>query len=288
MIYIVLYLGNIRGNFYSRAHIHLKPSDAKFWEFSYDEHSLIDLPAMIDKVLNYTNQSQLKYIAHSQGTLMGFLGFSSNKELASKIKIFAAMAPVLYVNHIKGLVRFVAEHYYDLELITKVFGVHEFLPNGKLTHDMAALFCEKADAVICEDVIFAICGPDRSGLNKSRLVVYVSHTPAGTSLQNMLHWGQAVLSDNVTRFDYGKKENLKKYNQTYPPSYDPFNVQVPIALYYGKNDWLVQPKDYERLTKLPKVVKQKELNTFEHLDFIWAVDAAKLVYSDIIELFEKY
>ena len=281
-------LGNIRGNFYSRAHIHLKPSDREFWAFSFDEHSLIDLPAMIDYALNYTNQSQLKYIGHSQGTLMGFLGFSSNRELADKIKIFAAMAPVLYVGHIKGLVRFIADNYFDLRLITELFGIHEFLPSGKLTHITAELFCQKADALICENVIFAICGPDQSGLNKSRLAVYVSHTPAGTSLQNMLHWGQAVLRDNVTRFDYGKKENLIKYKQPYPPAYEPFNIQIPIALYHGKKDWLVQPKDYERLAKLPKVVHEKELDTFEHLDFLWGVNAAKLVYSDIVELFEKY
>ena len=285
---VLLYLGNIRGNFYSRANVDIKPSDPKFWAFSFDEHSLIDLPAMIDYVLNYTNQTQLKYVGHSQGTLMGFLGFSANKALAAKIKIFAAMAPVLYVGHIKGLIKFIAENYYDLKVVTELLGIHEFLPSGKLSRTTAAIFCEKADAFICEDVIFAICGPDQTGLNKSRLVVYVSHTPAGTSLQNMLHWGQAAVRDNVTRFDYGRKENLQKYNQPYPPAYEPFNIQIPIALYYGKQDWLVQPKDYDRLSKLPNVVVQKQLDTFDHLDFLWGVNAAKLVYSDIIELFEKY
>ncbi|KAI6646566.1 Gastric triacylglycerol lipase-like [Oopsacas minuta] len=283
-----VWMGNIRGNFYSRSHVTLKPSDPDFWKFSFDEHSLIDLPAMIDYVLNNTGKLQLKYIAHSQGTLMGFLGFSSNKELASKIKIFAAMAPVLYVGHTKGLIKFIAERYYDLDLLIKLLGINEFLPSGKLSHTLAELFCGKIDAFICEDVIFAICGPDQTGFNKSRLVVYVSHTPAGTSVQNMLHWGQAALRNNVTHFDYGKKENMKKYNLPYPPAYDPFNIQIPIALYHGEYDWLVQPKDYQQLSKLPNIVYQKELETFEHLDFIWSIHAAKLVYSDIIELFEKY
>ena len=282
-------LGNIRGNLYSRSHVTLKPSDPDFWKFSFDEHSLIDLPAMVEYVLNYTNQSQLKYVGHSQGTLMGFLGFPANQQLASKIKIFAAMAPVLYVGHIKGLLRYIADNYFALHLITELFGINEFLPSGKLTHEAAELFCKKADAFICESVIFAICGPDLNGLNKSRLSVYVSHTPAGTSIQNMLHWGQGVLRDNVTRFDYGKKENMKKYNQPYPPAYElPFNLQIPIALYRGQNDWLVQPADYEHLTKLPKLVRQKYLDKFEHLDFIWGLDAAKEVYSDIIELFDNY
>ena len=37
---------------YATELLHLKPSDPEFWAFSYDEHSLIDLPAMIDYVLN--------------------------------------------------------------------------------------------------------------------------------------------------------------------------------------------------------------------------------------------
>ena len=267
----------------------LKPSDPDFWKFSFDEHSLIDLPAMIEYVLNYTNQSQLKYIGHSQGTLMGFLGFPANPKLASKITIFAAMAPVLYVGHIKGLIKFIADNYFDLHIITELLGLHEFLPSGKLTHITAELFCGKEDALICESVIFAMCGPDLRGFNKSRLSVYVSHTPAGTSVQNMLHWGQGVLRNNVTHFDYGKKENMKKYNQTFPPAYvPPYNLKMPIALYHGKNDWLVQPDDYEHLKKISNLVRQKYIAGFQHLDFLWGINAAKEVYSDIIELFDNY
>ena len=244
---------------------------------------------MVEYVLNFTGETQLKYIGHSQGTLMGFVGFSSLPALASKIKVFAAMAPVLYVGHAKGLVRFLADNYFDLDLILRLFGINEFLPSGKITHATALIFCSKEEALICEDVMFAICGPDRSGFNKSRLSVYISHTPAGTSLQNMLHWAQGALRDDLSYFDYGKKKNLEIYHQASPPAHTPpFNLQLPIALYHGGNDWLVQPDDYERLLKIPKLVRHKKIDTFEHLDFLWGLQAAKEVYSDIIQLFDKY
>ena len=244
---------------------------------------------MIEYVLSFTEETQLKYIGHSQGTLMGFIGFSSLPALASKIKVFAAMAPVLYVGHVKGLVNFFAGILPLEKIIADLFGIGEFLPSGKLSHSLASLFCEKDDAFICEDVMFALCGPDRSGLNKSRLSIFVHHTPAGTSVQNMLHWAQGVLNDNLSHFDYGKKGNMEKYHQPNPPAYSPpYQLQLPIALYYGGEDWLVQPEDYQKLLKIPKIVRQRKLDSFEHLDFIWGLLAAKEVYSDIIQLFEKY
>lgn len=52
---------------------------------SWDELQRYDLPAVIDYVLKTTNQSQVNYIGHSQGTLIGFAAFSSNPTLANKV-----------------------------------------------------------------------------------------------------------------------------------------------------------------------------------------------------------
>ena len=68
----------------------------------FDQHSLKDLPAMLDYVISVTKQKELFYVGHSQGTIMGFAGFSTNQTLASYIKTFFALAPVTSVKHIKG------------------------------------------------------------------------------------------------------------------------------------------------------------------------------------------
>ena len=64
-----------------------------------------DIPAMLEHVLKVSGQTQLFYIGHSQGTLVGFTGFSTNPELAKKVKLFIALAPIFYVTHTSALLR---------------------------------------------------------------------------------------------------------------------------------------------------------------------------------------
>ena len=63
-----VWLGNNRGNKYSRQHKFLDPDKDKvqFWDFSWHEMGVSDLPAMIDYVLNQTDSKALFYVGHSQ------------------------------------------------------------------------------------------------------------------------------------------------------------------------------------------------------------------------------
>ncbi len=64
---------------------------------------------MINYVLNTSQQSDLFYVGHSQGTIMGFAGFTINQTLAKQIKTFFALAPVTTVKYIKGLFEWMSE-----------------------------------------------------------------------------------------------------------------------------------------------------------------------------------
>ncbi len=75
----------------------------------FDEHAQKDLPTMLEYVLKVTGQKKLFYVGHSQGTIMGFAGFSFNQELAKSIEIFFALAPVSKVKNIKGAFRVIAD-----------------------------------------------------------------------------------------------------------------------------------------------------------------------------------
>ncbi|CAF4455388.1 unnamed protein product, partial [Rotaria magnacalcarata] len=62
-----VWLGNMRGNYYSRAHVKYNPDhDEAFWDFSWDDMARDDLPSMIYYILNVTQQTQIGYVGHSQ------------------------------------------------------------------------------------------------------------------------------------------------------------------------------------------------------------------------------
>jgi lysosomal acid lipase/cholesteryl ester hydrolase len=72
-----------------------------------------DLSATIEFILNYTHPADLFYVGHSQGTCIGFAGFSANKELAKKIKLFVALGPVGKVQNIRGILRLFLKPFKD-------------------------------------------------------------------------------------------------------------------------------------------------------------------------------
>ncbi|XP_029655701.1 lysosomal acid lipase/cholesteryl ester hydrolase-like [Octopus sinensis] len=90
-----VWLGNVRGNIYSRAHSTLSPDEDEFWNFSFEDHAAFDIPAMVSFVLTSTNKDQLVYIGHSQGSLIGLIQLSRNQEFADKVALMIALAPTL-------------------------------------------------------------------------------------------------------------------------------------------------------------------------------------------------
>ena len=64
-----------------------------------------DMPATVDKIHAVIGAKQIYYVGHSQGTMIAFAGLSENKDLASKIKLFVALAPAAYLGHLKSPIR---------------------------------------------------------------------------------------------------------------------------------------------------------------------------------------
>jgi len=54
-----VWLGNARGNSWSRQHVNLTTEDNAFWDFSFHEIGTRDLPAIIDYVLEQTGVSSV-------------------------------------------------------------------------------------------------------------------------------------------------------------------------------------------------------------------------------------
>lgn len=65
-----VWLGNNRGNIYSRYHLKYDADDdpEKYFDFSFYEMGKYDQPAMISGILKMTKTKSLTYVGHSQGT----------------------------------------------------------------------------------------------------------------------------------------------------------------------------------------------------------------------------
>ncbi|XP_042712777.1 lysosomal acid lipase/cholesteryl ester hydrolase isoform X3 [Chrysemys picta bellii] len=233
-----VWIGNSRGNTWSRRHETLSVHQAKFWAFSFDEMAKYDLPAVIDFIVQKTGQQQLYYVGHSQGTTIAFIAFSTMPQLAQRIKMYFALAPVATVKYAKS-------------------------PLTKL-------------ALLSNSMI------------KSRVHVYTAHAPAGTSVQNMIHWKQAIETGELKAYDWGIQFNRLHYNQDTPPLYNVKNMQVPTAMWSAGNDLLADPRDVALLRQqVTNLVYHKAIPDWNHLDFIWGLDAPKRMYNELLDLMRK-
>jgi len=286
-----VWLGNARGNTYSNQNTMYSGSD--LWNLvDYDNMIAIDLPTMINYVLGVTGQKSLVYVGHSQGTVMGFGAFPIQTDLAAKIDIFIALAPVAYVQNQESLfLTFLAK--LDLAEWLVFFGEQQFLPNDWVLQFFAATFC-KFDPSLCYDVVYILCGYNQNNLNLTREQIYFDVTPAGTSVRNMLHWSQGVSSGDFKMFDYGSASaNQQHYGQSTPPSYRPQDLHhPPVAFFTGTNDDLADPADVLKLLDvLPQDNKPVVIHnepSYEHLDFTWGLDAHIKIYPQVIQLAQTY
>lgn len=97
-----VWLPNSRGNFYSRKHVVLDPNDPSsgFWNFSWYEMGIYDLPATIDYVLSQTENQKSYYIGHSEGVTTVIVLLSEKPQYNDKIYAASLLGPLSYVYHL--------------------------------------------------------------------------------------------------------------------------------------------------------------------------------------------
>lgn len=288
-----VWLANARGNTYSRNHLTLSPDSKAFWQFSWNEMAIYDVPAAIDYILNTTNQKDLYYVGFSMGTSVFWAMLSERPHYAAKIRFMVAMGPVAYLRNIKGPLGYAAPFVNQIELTLNLLGQYELLSFGPFIDRLLSTFCDekRLTSYICSNILFLLCGPNPQELNKEFLPVMLSHTPAGTSVHTITHYLQLVNSGKFRKYDYGKINNYYHYKLPEPPIYNLSRVTTPVAVFWSDNDWLADPQDVSHLVaELPNVVYKHRVTDphFTHLDFVWALHADKLVYQHLLQVLAQY
>lgn len=290
-----VWLGNSRGNKYSRAHISLDPDrDPRYWRFSFDEMGRYDVPAMLDHVIAVSGKRQVDYVGHSQGTVV----MVANGGRDGRVRNFFALAPAVYVPRMTSPLRHLAYFARPLALADDELEMGEFLPATRTLGELSVEFCVK-EPTWCEDSLSWLCSTDHSSpdanLNITRLPVYASHDPSGTSARNMVHWAQLIERGTaapvgIKQFDYGSwLGNLWHYGTATAPAYDLSRFAVPSTFVYcGEHDSLVMLDDCRALAGvLPGVQEVRVVPGYSHTDFIFAMNAPRLVYDSILEQLGK-
>ncbi|KAJ9580151.1 hypothetical protein L9F63_004168, partial [Diploptera punctata] len=284
-----VWLGNSRGNTYSRNHKYYIPESREFWEFSWHEVGVYDLPAMIDYILNVTSWRNLYYIGYSQGTTAFYVMASELPQYNKKVRLKINLAPVVFMSNIRSpVLKLFSPFSFYLKDLWSLLGGFELRSQSYLMSEILRIFCR--DGVItqplCYTIRFLITGYSYDQLNTTALPVIMSHTPAGASTLQCLHYAQLVYTGRFCQFDHGWK-NYWIYQQYTPPDYNLENVTTPVVLMYSTNDWLSDVKDVDKLEEiLPNVVLKYEIPNpmFSHPDYTYGKDVRSLVYEKILEL----
>lgn len=260
-----VWLVNVRMNSYS------SPSGDGDYNWTFDYHAMYDIPAAIAYINNQTSQN-ISIVAHSQGatTTLGY--FSTSKEFLNIVKVVVALAPVTYMGHQKSpLLQMMANLHIDSAM--HLFEDSAFSPTQEVLNHFLGFQCTITPA-LCNSALSMLFGPT-TNLNSSRMGIYTDHWPDRTSTKNMVQWIQNARSGGFNNF----------FDQPYNAS----SIEVPVAVYYGTDDYLGDPKDVlYLLSQIPNIVYSQQIDTYAHMDFVWASSAVDLVYPSVLQILSKY
>ncbi|XP_038109497.1 lipase 1 [Culex quinquefasciatus] len=285
-----VWLANMRGSRYSREHLRLPVQSKEYWDFSWHEMGVYDLPAIIDLVLNATNFKKLLYIGHSQGVTEFFVMANIRPEYNNKIALMTGLSPAVAQTRFRSpILSFACNYAHAIKKTLEFYKIYEFLPQSKLYRS----FCQtKGLYDLCLQLYGLIFGPHPEETDRTLLLRYLANFPQGSSFNQLLHYAQVAASGGRFQwFDYGRKGNLEKYRSSEPPAYNLTAATAPVLIFYGLNDWMVHPKDAQKFsTMLPNLIAAVPVanRKFNHMDFVLATNVRKVLYEKVLLMLDKY
>lgn len=287
-----VWLGNFRGNAYSRAHISKSTSDPQFWDFSFDEMGTYDLPAMISYITSQTLEPLHTYIGYSMGSTSFYIMATKRPEIAKTVKMMISFAPVAFLGNMTIPFRFLLPFADSIKAILHVTDVDKIITDDSVLKYLVKLACNLSplQKEICSEALFLVGGFNEEQFNYTLLPELLGHFPSSTSPKTLYHYMQLVKSSKFCAYDYGKEKNMQIYNAIVPPDYDLSRIKNPIALFHGDSDYFVNEKDLNILRGLLKNIVDDyrvPLHKCYHLDFMWAKDAPTLIYERALKIMKK-
>ncbi|KZM28138.1 Sterol esterase [Ascochyta rabiei] len=279
-----VWLGNNRGNKYSKKNIHVAPTDAKFWNFSMDQFAFHDIPDSISYILETTHQPSLSYIGFSQGTAQAFATLSIHPTLNEKVDVFIALAPAMSP---KGVASGTVDSFVKAspDILYLAFGRKAILASATMWQSILypPIFVRLIDASLR-----FLFGWTAINISPDQKLASYPHLYSYTSTKSVVHWFQIIRNGVFQMYDDEAPSpinpNRSKYYKV--AKFPTRNIKTPIVLVWGGSDSLVDIN--VMLKELPRHTIAKEIPHYEHLDFLWAQSVDKLVFPHVFEALDKH
>ncbi|ODM90624.1 Lipase 3 [Orchesella cincta] len=297
-----VWLSNGRGTTYSLGHTKYDANKdiAAYWSFSFHEMAIYDLPAVIEKMLKETNTKKVFYVGHSMGTTQYFIGLSEIPELNDKIAAGFMFAPIAYVGHMSSVIRLIVPllgpyaqyEVANLALLGRIQGGGQYRKLFKVSPgDLCDLTATKCG--VCDNLVFLLFGYNAGQMNNTELPNILAKLPNNIAVKWLSHYAQLIATCKFQKYDYGPIKNMKEYGSNQPPEYNLQNINAPTYFFYGEQDNLGPPNDVKiTASKMKSGVLKGNYKVrnkyFNHVDFIMAKDADRLIYNKVLSEMRKY
>ncbi|KAH9950564.1 triacylglycerol lipase [Amylocystis lapponica] len=280
-----VWLGNNRGNKYSKKSIHYNPNSTRFWDYSIDDFAWHDIPDSIEYILGVTKEPSLSYVGFSQGTAQAFAALSIHPQLNQKVNAFIALAPAmspagLAAPIVDGLMKA------SPTLLFLIFGRKSILSSAPGWQSI--LYPPVFSTVITTALRFLFNWRSTNIAPLQKHAAY-PHLYSYTSVKSVVHWFQIMRNakfqmydDDVQRVMLVRGAARPSGVTAYAPARFPTrNITTPIVLLYGDCDSLV---DIDvMLRSLPGHTTARRLAGYEHLDIIWGMDIDRDVIPHVVD-----
>jgi len=313
-----VWLGNNRCGF-KPEHQMLTYDDPRMWNWNIRQMGVMDLPALISRVLSETGLEKLGLVCHSQGTTETFVALAKEQrpDIGDKISVFCALAPAVYAGPLIGKMYLKFMRIISPGMFRMFFGIHAFIPFMMTMHSVlpGTLYGAMGYRVFSFLFNWSDVRWDRD--LRDRMFQFA---PVYVSAEAMRWWlgrecfasQKCILATRNELKAEDEEDEMDDYHEhgsahsnEKTPAEAGLNTQQPrgrhawydervppFALWVAGSDELVDGRRLLRRFERGRephvrVVHSKIIDEYEHLDVLWAMDSIEKVGREVREVLWK-
>ncbi|CAM6085618.1 unnamed protein product [Calypogeia fissa] len=286
-----VWVGHQRATYYGHDHVTLSPVDESYWNWTWDEHAMYDIPALLELVTTETG-SAVHFVGISQSATAGAAA-ATMPFAAPLLKSMTLIGPTIYrgnsTSHtLNGwgalLGRNIARASYFPEPQNGVFN---------LTADSNSFLSSFGLSAFMTDM----SGPNCC-LGPKFKVKFNNGWDGTTSMKNLMHYQQGIVTNTWSHFDYGSVMNnsLAYGGSPLPPIYDPDDMAatLPVLVVYGGRDNIAPPNGVRQFVSHLGESGPKGNNSttvflpaYAHFDLLYSVKRTQDVFIPVLQFLER-